>query len=129
MKFNAQNVRIMRDLLTRPIPEDVDVNIWEGGDVMVQASTQDAVQRFRAAFPGTIWTKRYSEDCQWWEYIALVGDIHVNIFACYEAPPTCRAIEEEVEVEKQVPTGFTTVRVKEKRVRWECGDGAKERSA
>ncbi len=89
-------------------------------------ATQADVRAIRAAFPGTIWTKRYEQECGWWSYTGTSPAGHaVAIFACREAPPTCRAIVEMVEVEEQVPVKFETRLVTKERVRWECGD-AKE---
>jgi hypothetical protein len=46
----------------------------------------------------------------------------LRIFGCYEAPPTCRAIEEEYETTEKVPVAWEEQTVTKTRVRWECDD-------
>jgi hypothetical protein len=90
-----------------------------------QCDTQIRVRRLRACFPGTVWQKSYSASCQWWEYATEYAGVKLRIYAVKEAPPSCRAIEEEVEVNEEVPVTFETRVVKKKIIRWDCGGGAK----
>ncbi len=132
MYLTQKTREALLDLINeRNFPEDVHFEVSDYGDagclVQVQASNQAAVRRVRGAFPGVIWEKSYSTRCQWWEYNGkITPTLSIQVYACKEAPPTCRAIEEEVEVEKLVPESATPItyvrkKVLEKRVRWECG--------
>ena len=148
MRINEQTRPVIEWLLSlAEWPDayfDFSVDYFHVGDesferpiVQVQASTREAVRRVRAVFPGVMWQKNRT-DWSDWEYTAIVpvrgvrrrsfGEhgVKIHIYACKEAPPACKAIEEEVEVEKQVPVAFETVKVKEKRIRWECPEEKSE---
>ena len=93
-----------------------------------QAGNQREVRELMSLLPHTIWKKNYREDCQWWEYNGNCDGIKVNIYACSEAPPTCKAVEETYEVEEAVPVAFETRTVTKKRMRWDCGDKGEAKS-
>lgn len=122
MQLNEKTRATLDVMLSRRVPEDVYFDIDNEGSVRAQAKDQDAVRRFRAAFPGIVWKKSFSEGCNWWEYDGTAPEgFAINIYACSEAPPTCKAIEEEYEAEERVPVRFETRTVTKKRVRWDCG--------
>lgn len=113
--------RLLRDGVLERLPEEQHFDVGFNADVSFQCNTQEEVRTVRAAFPGVIWTKAYVESgCNWWEYSGRTEDYSVKIYAVYEAPPTCRAIEETVMVEREVPVAFETQIVPEKRIRWDC---------
>lgn len=116
---------IMSRLLDR-LPEGtfIDVN----RDLIdFQAYTQAAVRGIRVAFGGgLVWQKVYSPNTKWWEYsTTLANGFGVRIYACYEAPATCKAIEEQVKVIENVPIAWEEREVTKTVVRWDCsGDDA-----
>lgn len=122
--------------MVKHFPDDVYFDIGADGKVGIQANTQAAVRQARAAFPGVIWKKTYSEGCAWWEYDGTVErrrgffaeplKFDVHIYACHEAPPTCVARIEEVEVEEQVPVQFAKRIVRKQVIRWDCSGEERE---
>ena len=94
--------------------------------VEFQCYTQAEVQALRVCFPGAFWTKQYQESQQWWQYTTNVEGIPLKIYACREAPPTCRAIEETYEAVEQIPTAFEVRIVTKTRIRYECGPDTPE---
>ena len=126
MYVNEKSLHALGVLLPviRLLPPDTLVSISVEGVLLFHASTQEKVRGIRSTFPGAVvWTKQYSESLQWWEYTTAIDGVPICIYAVREGPPTCRRIEEEVEVEREVPVAFEKQMVVEKRVRWECGDG------
>jgi hypothetical protein len=134
MRLTNDCRRTLSYLLMRDVPLSVYFDIDEDGDVSAQCHTQEEVRSFRACFRGVVWKKEYNEGCNWWEYSATVNDawtparFKVRIYACYEAPPTCVAVEEKYTVEEKVPVTFETRTVEKTRLRWDCG-GDKEQQA
>ena len=89
--------------------------------VQIQAQTQEKVRAVRQVFPGaTLWVKQWNKYCGWLEYTTSVDGIAIEIYAVKEAPPACQIVEEEVEVEREVPVAFETRLVKETRRRMVC---------
>jgi hypothetical protein len=88
--------------------------------LQIITDTQSETTAARQAFPGTIWKKLHNETLGWWEYESDYNGFHIHIYGCKEAPASCRAIEEEVEVEEEVPVAFETRKVMKKKLRWEC---------
>jgi hypothetical protein len=126
MYVNEKSLHALGVLLPviRLLPEHTSIDVGIDGALLFQARTQEQVRGIRGAFPGVVvWTKQYSESLQWWEYTTAIDGVPICIYAVREGPPTCRRIEEEVEVEREVPVAFEKQMVVEKRVRWECGDG------
>jgi hypothetical protein len=106
------------------IPPEVGVDFTDCG-VQFQANTQEKVRAVRLAFPGaTVWTKQWNKYCGWLEYTTAIDGMAIVIWAVKEAPPSCQIIEEEVEVEREVPVTFETRLVKETRRRIVCSDAA-----
>ena len=115
-------IRPVLEALPEGTPFDVN---FAGADVAIQAPRQKNVRAIRAAFPGvTVWVKQYIETLQKWEYTTAYEGLSVLLYACAEAPPTCKAIEEEYEEEEKVPVQWETRLVTKKRVRWDCNGGA-----
>jgi hypothetical protein len=139
MYMNEKTIPVMKYLLRLLFPDGCDVDVQSDGNVQIQAHTQAAVRAVRACFPGVIWQKQYSA-CDWWEYNGKVGKrmfrpaFKIHIYACREAPPTCHAVVEKVEVEELVPVGADPrplekrIVVKEK-TRWVCSDNDKVEGA
>ena len=123
MHFTKAAKSTLKYLLKLDVPESAYIDVDTDGYIAAQCPTQAAVREFRAAFGGgVVWTKAYDEAMQWWTYDAtLPSDIQMHVYACKEAPPMCKAIVEEIEVEEKVPMKWVTKVVKKKRARWECG--------
>ena len=115
-------VRLIRRL---PVGQHFDVDS-DGAKIGFQAHDQKAVREVFAAFPGAIWKKTYHADLAWWDYDCKYEGFRLHIYACAEAPPTCRAIIEDYQVEELVPIGRVNVEYEKKmvtkqRIRYECG--------
>jgi len=125
MRLTEATTKTLRTLIDIQFPEDIYFDICSAGIVDTQCYTQDEVRRARAAFGGgVVWNKEWVADCGWWEYTAKVPQgFTVNIYACRESPPTCKAIEETYEEEEKVPVAFETKMVTKKRIRWDCSGG------
>lgn len=120
----AQRLAAMAKLVAK-VPAEVYFSV-NGSDedlsLSLQAHTQADVQAIRACFPGTFWSKSYSELSAWWDYDTVIDGVPVNIYAVREAPPTCKLIETEIETTEEVPTKFETRTVKKVVQKWECGN-------
>jgi hypothetical protein len=125
MRLDETTKTALNVLLAVAFPADVYFDIDGEGNVNAQCATQDQVRRARVSFGGgVVWEKTYSEGCGWWEYRASVPQgFKVYLYACKEGPASCRAIEEEVEVEEKVPVQYETRTVKKKVIRWDCSGG------
>jgi len=89
----------------------------------IQAKTQADVKRVRAALGG-LWKKNPSG--VQWEYRTTLGDIAVHIYACDEAPATCKAVTKTRLATRQVPVGdvqYETREVEEEYTEWDCSNG------
>jgi hypothetical protein len=68
------------------------------------------------------WKKEFNKACDWWEYRSKYKGLAIRIYACNEAPASCKAITEVRTVTEQVPLTFgTRVVTKEVVVGWDCG--------
>lgn len=128
------------------VPAELSWNINDMGfitndervlEMQVHANTQEQVKLLRSAFPG-VWKKTRRDSLGWWDYSIVVHpNLRILTLGCTENPPTCRLIEEEVEVIEQVPVAFTEevrmvqvpVQYEERQVkktvsRWVCDDPA-----
>jgi|SRR5437016_12242393 len=125
MRLTAAAKSTLKYLLAIDVPESTWIDVDPGGHISAQCPTQLDVRGLRAAFgAGVVWKKAYAEESAWWTYdTTLPGGIQVHVYACKEAPPTCKAIVEEIEVEEKVPVEWVTKVVKKERVRWDCGSG------
>ena len=123
MHFTEKAKSTLEYLLKLAVPESVYIEVDTNGHMAAQCPTQSIVREFRAAFgAGVVWKKAYQQGNECWTYDAtLPNGIEVHVYACLEAPPTCKAIVEEIEVEEKVPVEWVTKVVKKERVRWECG--------
>jgi hypothetical protein len=101
------------------IPDGTETELTYRG-IEFQANSQDDVRRIRSYFPGVFWQKEWVENCKWWSYSTKLNGIPLQIYAVQEAPPTCVAIEEEYEVEENVPVVFEKKIVTKKRLKWDC---------
>lgn len=103
------------------LPNGVIASIVDSG-IVVQAHNRAAAQQIRSCFPGLFWRKLSPDvtKLSWWEEEAYSKGVRINIYAIQEAPPSCKAIEEEYEEEEKVPTAFETRMVTKTRTRWEC---------
>lgn len=89
------------------MPLEADIDFKRSGHVSILAHTQDEVRAIRHAFPGfVVWTKQWNKTLQWLEYTAVIDGHTIEIFAVKEAPARCEIVEEEVEVEEDVPVAF-----------------------
>ena len=144
MFFNANTRPVIRHLSNLKFPDGTDIIVRKTESyerdlkaqvlVRVQASTQELVRAVRACFPGVIWKKQHSE---WsgWSYSGIVRArrfrnpvFAVEISGCQEAPPTCHAIVEQIEVEEMVlvvEPKYETRKVLKEKVRYECSDAEK----
>ena len=122
MHFTAKAKSTLEYLLRLDVPESAFIDVDTDGRVAAQCATQAAVRELRAAFgAAVVWIKAHANDMQWWTYdTTLPNGIAVHVYACREAPPTCKAIVEEIEVEEKVPVEWVTKVVKKERVRWDC---------
>src|SRR5690349_18665733 len=75
-------------------------------ELRVHAGSQDTVRQIRSVLPIRKWNKEYVESCDWWEYKALYQGVNVRLFACKEAPRTCRRVERKVLIKEQVGVEF-----------------------
>lgn len=130
MRLTHEAREILRAVLAiEDFPEDVYVDLATAdvGCLQLQATTQDEVRRVRAVFPTVHrWKKTPPGNFSWWQYTGENTDRDspirtVHIYACREAPPTCRAIEETVTVREKVPVTFEDRDVTKTVIRWECG--------
>ena len=127
MYVNEKSLHALGVLLPviRLLPEHTSIDVGIDGALLFQARTQEQVRGIRGAFPGVVvWTKQYSESLQWWEYTTAIDGVLIQIYAVREGPPACKRIEEEVEVEREVPVAYEKRLVTEKRIRWECDDAS-----
>lgn len=126
-EVKARLVELLPIILALPDGQRFDLN-WDGVTVAVhlQCATQAEVKAARATFPGVVWKKGYQGlyGLNWWEYDGDWLGTPVHIYACREAPPTCRMVSREVDVEEQVPIAFEARMVTKTVVEWECGEGA-----
>jgi hypothetical protein len=125
-EVKAKLAELLPIILALPDGQHFDLN-WDGVSVAVhmQCSTQAEVKAARATFPGVAWRKSYEGgSCGWWAYNGSWNGTLVHIYACREAPPTCRMVSREVEVEEDVPVEFEKRMVTKTVVEWECGEGA-----
>jgi hypothetical protein len=125
-EVKAKLAELLPLILEMPDGQYLDLN-WDGASVAIhlQCQTQAEVKAARAMFPGAIWRKSYSGGAMnWWEYNGDWSGTRIKIYACQEAPPTCRMVSREVEVEEQVPIEYETRMVTKTVVEWECGEGA-----
>ena len=108
------------------LPDGIHWDVSESQGLQFQAATQEKVQELRALFPGVVWKRTWGEKggtCKWWEYTCTYQGLKVEIYACRENPPQCRARYEVRVVEKQIADTFHTETVEEKvLVGWDCGD-------
>jgi hypothetical protein len=127
MKMTARTREILAVLLTMDVPEDIYISVEFpiDYDLSAQCNSQADVRRFRALFPGTFWRKIRPSPGGSWSYTgAAPNGWSIYIYACAEAPPACRAIDEEIEVEEDVPVTFERRTVRKMVRRWECPEDA-----
>ena len=125
MSYHTKNWEDFVPLIRRlPVDQHYQVAL-DGQRLELVVHNQTDTHAAMAAFPGIFWHKSVNEYANWWEYRGAYQGIEIKLFGCTEAPPTCRAIEEEYEVEVDVPTATERRTVTRKRTRWECAeDGA-----
>ena len=105
-----------------PDGQHFDCSYANGRMVEFQIATQAGFAEFRKCFPGIVWSKEWSDDTKWWEFVAEWRDWTLKVYACHEAPKTCRAITEVRTVTEQVPVTYKEVtHEKEVIVGWDCG--------
>ena len=127
-EVKAKLTELLPIILVLPDGQHFDLD-WNGVTVVVemQCRNQAEVKAVRAKFPGAIWKKSYSGyDMNWWEYDCAWNGTPIHIYACREAPPMCRMVSREVEVEELVPVEFEARMVPKTVVEWECGEEGAE---
>jgi len=106
------------------LPDGQHVDIEEHDNeirIGMQCWTQAEARATRRCFPGTTWEKRYQAgDLNWWEYHGKWNGLVLKIYACHEAPPTCRMSKRIVEVEERIPIEFETRMVPKVVIEWKC---------
>lgn len=122
MSWRTENFMDLVALIHRlPVGQHFSISS-DGKRLEMQASNQEKVKTVMAVFPGCIWKKNGRKDLQWWEYDSEHNGVKLHIYACYQAPSTCRAVEEEYETEEKVPVKYEIRRVIKTRTRWICPD-------
>ena len=105
------------------LPDQQHIDIGCGHQIQLQCRTRDAARKVRTVFGAGSWHKEYRQECNWWEFTTtLPNGMIVCIYACQEAPPTCRAVEEEISVVENVPVAWEQRTVTKKVIRWDCPD-------
>ena len=95
-----------------------------------QCYDQASCAALRKTLPHGIWKKEFVVDCGWWAYTMTYKGIGLRIYACREAPKTCKAIFAEKQVVERVATGYTDrVVTKQVIVGWDCGGKKEKKSA
>ena len=103
------------------VPESTFVDIALTG-ISMQAHTCEQVQATRKLFPPAVWKRTWNKSGGWWFYEATIEGVRLDIYACSEAPPQCKAIMEKRTVTRQVPTAYEEVtEEQEVIVGWDCG--------
>jgi len=111
------------------LPENLAVTVMFN-KVSIQAHNLAEVTSTRRLFSVRKWGKVFSENCKWWEFIALEDGVEIQIYACSEAPRGCRLVEKVVTEKRYEPeTPIPNVRYVEREVQitkkvWQCGPGA-----
>lgn len=105
------------------LPDDTPVEPHFGNaDLAIQCYSQERVKELRSCFFGTIWTKKPNEFTGKWEYRTTWNGLAILLYACQEAPPSCRAVTRTVTVKRSVPVAFEEREVEESVTEWHCGD-------
>lgn len=99
---------------------NIDFNGMERQNLEIQAASQEKARELRQVLLIPHWKKEFSQSLNWWEWIAEIGELRVRIYACKEAPPTCKLIEEEYTTTERVPVAFEEREVVKTRKRWDC---------
>jgi len=109
--------------IARRLPHGICVdNSPTTKNISLQAHTQERAREVRAAFPGVIWSKKWRDGLNWWEYHGTFKGWEIMIYACAEAPPACKAIVEKRLVKTKRPIAFETIEEeKDVIVGWDCG--------
>ena len=128
MSYRTENYEKLVSII-RAIPAGTYFSIpTPDGDVLnFMVFTQADVRALMSALPHAFWKKEFYEGTGSWRYKAQYEEIHFKILGVQEAPPTCKAIEEEYEVEEKVIVNpddieYETKTVTKTRIRYECGD-------
>jgi hypothetical protein len=121
MAYTGAGLKALAPLLLT-MPDGIHFDTRMGVEPAVEfiAYTQKEVADIRTFFPGALWKKHYRSDLEWWEYEISWAGTYVRIYACREAPPSCRAIEETIIVKERVPVTFEEREVEKKVIRWDC---------
>ena len=114
--MTAEFIRKHFDLIHR-LPDGAYCDNYE--DALWIINCHDPAE-IRACFPEVrFWKKAKHQSVGWWHSVTLPDGRKVGLNT-YEAPQTCRAIEEEYETVEKVAIAFEERVVKKTRVRWEC---------
>ena len=108
--------------ILQAMPEDTYFDLYEGL-LELQAATQAKVQQIRDVFrkDGLVWKRPWRKDCDWWQYTATWGDMHVKMYAVKENPARCTAIRETRVIKERVPIRWEEQEVeREVLVGWDC---------
>lgn len=129
--------------LAERLPEGINAGIEQCVDGIVRLRIQghtlyDTALIRQSLHLSGAWTKIHSDMCDWWEFVKEYAGVRINIYACREAPKTCRKVDKVIEVDEQVPVRFEdqvqtvqvpvefeTRRVQKTFSEWVC-DGADE---
>lgn len=140
MYTGKRDLEIIRRLL--PTLEKIGIRLYYGIEatpdtkevyLSFQASGQAEVKEIRRAFQAAIWNRKYNKGLDWWEYKVRFEnfdgdmDLRVRLYACHEAPPSCKIIWGTRTVKKEVPVEVREEEVEERYVAgWDCGKEEKD---
>lgn len=93
---------------------------YEAG-LNLEGRTQEDVKKIRKAFRGALWTKKFVEYAEMWEYRTTTRDgVKITISGITEGPPACKMVEETVMEERSEPIGYVKKMVEVKKIRYIC---------
>lgn len=93
---------------------------YEAG-LNLEGRTQEDVKKIRKSFRGVVWSKRFVEYAETWEYKTTTrSGVKILITGVTEGPPACKMVEETVMEERSVPLGYEKKMVEVKKIRYIC---------
>jgi hypothetical protein len=128
MTVNEKTISVVSEAvkLLKKIPTGTYFCFNYKGGLNLEGRTQEDVKKIRKSFRGVIWSKRFVEYAETWEYKATTrSGVEIMITGVTEGPPACKMVEEIVMEERSEPIGYTKKMVEVKRVRYICPEGDK----
>lgn len=107
--------------LLKKIPEGTYFCFSYEAGLNLEGRTQDDVKKIRRAFRGAIWSKRFVEYAEMWEYKTTTRTgVKITISGITEGPPACKMVTETVMEERSEPIGYVKKMVEVKKTRYIC---------